>query len=72
MKLLYSIHKAVADVVGAIGIDSLYSPIERVSYEVESARVGQNDNFDKLTLNVWTNGSVKPEEAVARALYCNY
>ncbi len=59
--------KAVADVVGAIGIDSLYSPIERVSYEVESARVGQNDNYDKLTLNVWTNGSVKPEEAVARA-----
>ena len=59
--------KRVADVVGAIGIDSLYSPIERVSYEVESARVGQSDNFDKLTLNVWTNGSVKPEEAVARA-----
>ena len=59
--------KRVADVVGAIGIDSLYSPIERVSYEVESARVGQSDNFDKLTLNVWTNGSIKPEEAVARA-----
>ena len=59
--------KEVADVVGVIGVDSLYSPIERVSYEVESARVGQNDNFDKLTLNVWTNGSVKPEEAVARA-----
>jgi len=59
--------KAVADQVGVIGVDSLYSPIERVSYEVESARVGQNDNFDKLTLNVWTNGSVKPEEAVARA-----
>ena len=59
--------KRVADVVGAIGIDSLYSPIERVSYEVETARVGQSDNFDKLTLNVWTNGSIKPEEAVARA-----
>ena len=59
--------KRVADTVGAIGIDSLYSPIERVSYEVESARVGQSDNYDKLTLNVWTNGSVKPEEAVARA-----
>ena len=58
---------AVKDVVGAIGIDSIYSPTERVSYEVESARVGQNDNFDKLTLEVWTNGSVKPEEAVARA-----
>jgi len=59
--------KRVSDIVGAIGIDSLYSPIERVSYEVESARVGQNENFDKLTLNVWTNGSIRPEEAVARA-----
>lgn len=59
--------KRVSDIVGAIGIDSLYSPIERVSYEVENARVGQNENFDKLTLNVWTNGSVRPEEAVARA-----
>jgi len=58
---------AVKDVVGAIGIDSIYSPIERVSYEVTSARVGQNDNFDKLTLEVWTNGSIKPEEAVSRA-----
>ena len=53
--------------VGVIAIDSLYSPIERVSYEVEPARVGQNDNYDKLTLNVWTNGAIKPEEAVARA-----
>ena len=51
--------------VGVIAIDSLYSPIERVSYEVEPARVGQNENFDKLTLNVWTNGSITPEEAVA-------
>lgn len=59
--------KRVADVVGAIGIDSLYSPIERVSYEVESARVGQNENFDKLVLNVWTNGSIRPEEAVSKA-----
>lgn len=59
--------KKVADKVGVIGIDSLYSPIERVNYEVESARVGQSDNYDKLTLNVWTNGSVKPEEAIARA-----
>ena len=57
----------VKDVVGAIGVDSIYSPIERVSYEVTSARVGQNDNYDKLTLEVWTNGSVKPEEAIARA-----
>ena len=51
--------------VGVIAIDSLYSPIERVSYEVESARVGQNENFDKLIMNVYTNGSITPEEAVA-------
>ena len=51
--------------VGVIAIDSLYSPIERVSYEVESARVGQNENFDKLIMNVYTNGSITPEEAMA-------
>jgi len=53
------------NVAGVIAIDSLYSPIERVSYEVESARVGQNENFDKLTMNVYTNGSITPEEAMA-------
>lgn len=52
---------------GVIAIDSLYSPIERVSYEVESARVGQDESYDKLVLNVWTNGSMKPEEAIALA-----
>ena len=51
--------------VGIIPIDSLYSPIERVSYEVESARVGQNENFDKLIMDVYTNGSITPEEAMA-------
>lgn len=53
--------------IGTIAIDSLYSPIERVSYEVEPARVGQNENYDRLILSVWTNGSIKPEEAVALA-----
>ena len=53
--------------VGTIAIDSLYSPIERVSYEVDNARVGQNENYDKLILNVWTNGSMKPQEAVGLA-----
>ena len=53
------------DEIGVIAIDSLYSPIERVSYEVEPARVGQSENYDKLILNVWTNGSIKPEEAIA-------
>lgn len=51
--------------VGVIAIDSLYSPIERVSFEVESARVGQNENFDKLIISVYTNGSITPEEAMA-------
>ena len=53
--------------VNSIAIDSLFSPIERINYEVESARVGQNNNFDKLILEVWTNGSITPEEAVALA-----
>ena len=53
--------------VGVLPIDSLYSPIERISYEVENARVGQNENYDKLIMNVWTNGAMKPEEAIALA-----
>ena len=55
------------DEIGVIAIDSLYSPIERISYEVEPARVGQSENYDKLILNVWTNGGIKPEEAIALA-----
>lgn len=61
-KKIYDIKKA-----GVIAIDSLYSPIERVSYEVASARVGQDESYDKLILDVWTNGSIKPEEAIALA-----
>ena len=52
---------------GVIPIDSLYSPIERVSYEVEPARVGQNENYDKLVMEVYTNGSITPEESMALA-----
>ncbi len=53
--------------VGSIAIDSLYSPIERISYDVEDARVGQSENYDKLIMEVWTNGSIHPEEAIALA-----
>ena len=53
--------------IGIIAIDSLYSPIERVAYEVQDARVGQDESYDKLVLEVWTNGSIKPEEAIALA-----
>ena len=51
--------------LGYIPIDALYSPIERISYEVESARVGHDANYDKLIMHVYTNGSMKPEEAMA-------
>ena len=50
---------------GVIAIDSLYSPIELVNFEVDSSRVGQNENFDKLIMNIYTNGSITPEEAMA-------
>jgi len=53
--------------IGVIAIDSLYSPIERVAYEVLDARVGQDESYDKLVMEVWTNASMKPEEAVALA-----
>lgn len=53
--------------VGVIPVDSLYSPIERVSYEVEPARVGQSENYDKLIMEVYTDGSTSPEEAMALA-----
>jgi DNA-directed RNA polymerase subunit alpha len=51
--------------VGFIPIDSNFSPVERISYEVESARVGHDANFDKLIMYVSTKGSIKPEEAMA-------
>ncbi len=53
--------------LGFIPIDALYSPIERISYDIESARVGQDSTYDKLIMNVYTNGSIRPEEAMALA-----
>ncbi len=55
------------DKPGVIAIDSLYSPVERVAVDVESARVGHNENFDKLIMEVQTNGSITPEECMALA-----
>ncbi len=53
--------------VGTIPVDSVFSPIKRVTYVVGNARVGQKTDYDKLTMEVWTDGSVKPEDAVAYA-----
>lgn len=51
--------------VGFISVDSLYSPVRRVNYNVTYARVGQRTDYDKLTLEVWTDGSLEPEEALS-------
>jgi len=53
--------------IGVIPIDSIFSPVRRVAYEVEAARVGQRTDYDKLTLDVTTDGSVSPRDAIAEA-----
>lgn len=53
--------------IGTIPIDSLFSPIRKVNYTIQNARVGQQTDYDKLILEVWTNGAVKPADAVAFA-----
>jgi DNA-directed RNA polymerase subunit alpha len=53
--------------IGVIPVDSLYSPVHKVNYIVENTRVGQVTDYDKLTLEVWTNGSLAPDEAVSTA-----
>ncbi|MGD8549721.1 MAG: DNA-directed RNA polymerase subunit alpha, partial [Desulfobacterales bacterium] len=66
----YSLSEANKDEdapLGTIPIDSVFSPIKRVTYVVGNARVGQRTDYDKLTLEVWTDGSILPEDAVAYA-----
>jgi DNA-directed RNA polymerase subunit alpha len=53
--------------IGTIPLDAIFSPIKKVNYTVTNARVGQITDYDKLTLEVWTDGSINPEEAVAQA-----
>jgi len=53
--------------VGTIAVDALYSPIKKVNFIVTNARVGQQTDYDKLTLEVWTNGAIRPDDAVAFA-----
>jgi DNA-directed RNA polymerase subunit alpha len=53
--------------VDAIPVDSLFSPVKKVNFTVTNARVGQQTDYDKLALEIWTNGSVKPEDALAFA-----
>lgn len=51
--------------IGIIPVDSIFSPVRKVNFKVENTRVGQVTDYDKLTLEVWTNGSLKPEEATS-------
>lgn len=51
--------------IGYIGVDALYSPIRRVNYHVSNARVGQRTDYDALAIEVWTDGSLKPEESIS-------
>ena len=60
-------NKTATMAIGTIPIDSLFAPIRKVNYTVTNARVGQQTDYDKLALEVWTNGSVKPQDAVAYA-----
>jgi DNA-directed RNA polymerase subunit alpha len=60
-------NKGEDDPIGTIPIDAVFSPIRRVNYVVGNARVGQRTDYDKLTFEVWTDGSVLPEDAVAYA-----
>lgn len=60
-------HSAVEHEIGVIPIDAVYSPVTRVRYQVEETRVGQKTNYDKLTLEVWTNGSINPELAMVES-----
>ncbi len=60
-------HSAADHEIGIIPIDAVFSPITRVRYEVEETRVGQKTNFDKLNLEIWTDGSINPELALVEA-----
>ena len=55
------------EVIGTIPVDALFSPVRRVKYDVENTRVGQRTDYDKLVFEIWTNGTISPEDAVAEA-----
>jgi len=60
-------HEFEEQPIGFIAVDSVFSPVKRVHYDVENTRVGQRTDYDKLMLEVWTNGTVTPEDAVSFA-----
>jgi DNA-directed RNA polymerase subunit alpha len=61
------INEKYIEVLGTIPIDAVFSPIKRVKYSIENTRVGQRSDYDKLVLDVWTDGTIPPENALAEA-----
>lgn len=58
-------NKKEEDVIGIIPIDAIFSPVKKVNFTIEDTRVGQRTDFDKLTLDIWTDGSISPDEAIS-------
>lgn len=58
-------NKQAGQPIGVIPVDSIYTPVKKVNYTVENTRVGQITDYDKLTLEVWTDGSINPDEAIS-------
>src|SRR5207237_8387706 len=61
------LNRSDSTAIGVIPIDSIFSPVRRVAYDVEAARVGQRTDYDKLTLDVTTDGSISPRDAIGQA-----
>jgi len=61
------VNEKYIEVIGTIPMDAIFSPVKKVKYSVEPTRVGQRSDYDKLILEVWTDGSVRPDDALAEA-----
>jgi DNA-directed RNA polymerase subunit alpha len=61
------VNEKYVEVVGTIPMDAIYSPVKKVRYAIEDTRVGQRSDYDKLVLEIWTDGSIKPDDALAEA-----
>jgi DNA-directed RNA polymerase subunit alpha len=60
-------HEEYIEVVGTIPLDSIFSPVKKVKYSIEPTRVGQRNDYDKLVLEIWTDGTVRPDDTLAEA-----
>lgn len=61
------LNKKEGQAIGVIPVDSLFSPVRKVTFDVQKTRIGQKTNYDRIVLEIWTNGSIKPEDALGYA-----